>query len=162
MKQISEKRFRMSLQHAQEGGEHLWYMKLQSNMLAHTSNVGDFLVNTPLFLHAVEVKQVTMSRDKPKLNLSRITQEGALVAFSGQPSLSQQSWVLINFWTGSMKTSTAFLFTIESWKLFCTQLTKKSVTQEEMSRLAAYHQLKIQGLYWDLTRLLHYGGNFYG
>jgi len=144
--QRSEKRFRESLQHSYAELE-MWYMKLQVNQMAHTKNVADFLVHVNKVLHAVEIKEIKTS---DRFAFSRLSQARMLREFDNTRA-AQYSWVLLNFWKGSVKKSKAFLIPFPEMLYLQQQVgDKKSANITDIMKCLPHTELQHDGKHWEL------------
>lgn len=141
---VAEKRLKMSLD-AYSKKHNLWFTKLKDTGTYKAEDVADYILSVHRKLHAIEVKQVSLYKDRDRFKFSRLTKRGQLkrlIKFEGLGT-NHRAWVLIIFWNRSMISSPTYLVPVKIVREFIDNHERKSLTEEQMSSYWESYKLRV-------------------
>ena len=154
-KEITQKRFRISVQEYNKSHDSIWLHRIQNNPLAYQQTEADYLISflcrgAPI-LALVECKQVT---DDDRISVSRFKQMTGLCKFDTSYR-HHQAYFLINFWRGSARHSNAFMIPAIILRDYIDVYKCASIKESEFISKFGMYQLSLIGKYYDVERFIN-------
>ena len=126
--QVTKNRLEHDFSSILRGINHIYYLKLQVNIHAHTPSPADYLVLSKIRRILVECKNC----ENNAFAFDRMTQLLSLVEFEKKHS-DNFSYVLISFWEGRKDKSQYFLIPIKTMIHFMDNIGKKSANKKDFN-----------------------------
>lgn len=124
--------------------KNLWFLKLQVMKLAHTTMPADFIVLTNTNRYLVECKErKTNDKGYAAFAFSDLTQESDLINFERHSGINN-SYVLLLFWSGTLKNSDIYMVPIKSYMSFKANINKQSFNTKDAQQWFKTYKVSVK------------------